>query len=312
MPGIYENASTMPESEDTQFLTETDNIIDKHNCEKGLLISILQDIQEQNNYLPKETLIRVSEKLNIPLIQVYSVATFFKAFTLQPRGKNIIKVCVGTACHVRDSATILDKIERELDIKAGETTKDMMFTLETVNCLGACALGPIVVVNNEYHGQVTLKKVEEVLKKYETKKQVIGWLKVSAPCIYCGKSMMDEDFIIDEYPSVKVIIESEGERGELHLSSLYGSYNVESNIELQDGKIFRFYCPHCEQELTSTRLCDKCNAPMVAFKFVGGGTIKICSRYGCKKHYLEFEDIETELRAFLETYSSHFRGLKNE
>lgn len=151
-----------------ELLNNVDTISDNYNCEKGFLISILQDIQTKYNYLPKDALIRVSEKLEIPEIQVYSVATFFKAFALEPKGKNIVKVCLGTACHVRNAQSILDKIERELGIKPGETTDDMMFSLETVNCLGACALGPIAVVNDEYHGQMNSKKVDKMLKKYNS------------------------------------------------------------------------------------------------------------------------------------------------
>lgn len=147
-------------------LTMVESIIDGYNCEHGMLISILQDIQAEYNYLPKETLIHVAEKLDIPLIQVYRVATFFKTFSLKPRGKHLINVCLGTACHVRNAVRVKEKIERELGIKAGDTTDDLNFTLETVNCLGACALGPIVVVDGEYHGQMNTVKVDKVLAKY--------------------------------------------------------------------------------------------------------------------------------------------------
>lgn len=149
-------------------LTLVESIIDKHNCEQGMLISILQDIQAEYNYLPKETLIHVAKKLDIPIIQVYRVATFFKAFSLKPRGKHLIHVCLGTACHVRNAVRVKEKIERELGIKAGDTTDDLNFTLETVNCLGACALGPIVVVDGDYHGQMNTVKVDKVLTKYRS------------------------------------------------------------------------------------------------------------------------------------------------
>lgn len=147
-------------------ITKVEPIIEGYNCDQGMLISILQDIQAEYNYLPKETLIHVAEKLDIPLIQVYRVATFFKAFSLKPRGKHLINVCLGTACHVRNAVRVKEKIERELGIKAGDTTDDLNFTLETVNCLGACALGPIVVVDEEYHGQMNTVKVDKVLAKY--------------------------------------------------------------------------------------------------------------------------------------------------
>jgi NADH-quinone oxidoreductase subunit E len=147
-------------------LSKVDEIIDNHNCDKELLISILQDIQCEFKYLPQNALIRVSKKLDLTLTQVYGVATFFKAFSLKPKGKHIINVCLGTACHVRAANDVLNRVEQELEIKNGETTQDMQFTLETVNCLGACALGPIMVVNGEYHGNMNPSQITNVLKKY--------------------------------------------------------------------------------------------------------------------------------------------------
>jgi len=131
-----------------------------------LLVSILQDIQAENRYLPEDALVEVSQGLGIPLSQIYSIATFFRAFSLKPMGHHLVNVCLGTACHVRGAIRILEKIERELGIKPGETTKDLNFTLETVNCVGACALGPIVIADGEYNGQMTSEKVDNVLKKY--------------------------------------------------------------------------------------------------------------------------------------------------
>lgn len=141
-------------------------IIDKYAGEKGVLISILQDIQSEYNYLPQDMLKQVAEKLEMPFSQVYGVATFYTAFSLKPRGKHLIKVCLGTACHVRGAQRVLEMIERKLGIKAGETTEDFNFTLETVNCLGCCAMGPVVVVDNKYHTTIS-SKVDTVLKKYE-------------------------------------------------------------------------------------------------------------------------------------------------
>lgn len=149
-------------------LDRVESIIDSYDCDIELLTSILQDIQAEYNYLPPEALESVSKKMEIPMIQVYRVATFFKAFYLEPRGKNIIHVCTGTACHVRNAATIINKIEQDLDLKPGETSEDMNFTLETVNCLGACALGPVMVVNEDYHGHLDSTKVDKILKNYKS------------------------------------------------------------------------------------------------------------------------------------------------
>ena len=148
-------------------LIAIESILDKWNNDSASLISILLDIQSKYNYLPKETLIKVADGLNIPLIQVYSVATFYKVFSLKPRGKHIINVCVGTACHVRGGQRIVDEIKRKLDIDVGQTTKDKLFTLETVRCLGCCALGPVVVIDNTYYSHVKSKIVDTILNKYK-------------------------------------------------------------------------------------------------------------------------------------------------
>jgi NADH-quinone oxidoreductase subunit E len=141
-----------------------DSILKRYDNNPAQLIPILQDVQRAENYLPRESLELIAEKLAIPIVRIYAVATFYKAFSLKPRGKHIIQVCMGTACHVRGGARIVDKMVRDLDIQPGETTKDMKFTLETVNCLGACALGPIVVVDGEYHGQMNPPKWDKIYK----------------------------------------------------------------------------------------------------------------------------------------------------
>jgi NADH-quinone oxidoreductase subunit E len=142
-------------------------IINKYNGDRGQLVSILQDIQAEYYYLPKEALIQVSETMAIPASRVYDLATFFRAFSLEPRGKHLINVCLGTACHVRGATRILEQIERSLAIKRGGTTKDHKFTLETVNCMGCCAVGPAVKIDGEYFGQMSTDKVDGLLNKFE-------------------------------------------------------------------------------------------------------------------------------------------------
>ncbi|MFH0977421.1 MAG: NADH-quinone oxidoreductase subunit NuoE [Spirochaetota bacterium] len=140
-------------------------IVEKHQCDKNALLAMLQDIQEDFNYLPKEALIAAGKALDIPITRVYEVATFYTAFSLKPRGKHIVKICLGTACHVRGASAIQDKMEQLLCIKPGETTRDKKYSLETVNCVGACALGPVVVIDKEYHGQMTMAKVDKIIEK---------------------------------------------------------------------------------------------------------------------------------------------------
>ena len=142
------------------------NALEQHDRDKALLVDILQDIQAGIGYLPKEALKATAEGLGVPESRVYSVATFFKAFSLVPRGRNLINVCMGTACHVRGADKVLAGIEKQLGIKKGETTKDLRFTLETVNCVGACALGPVVIIGEDYHGEMTPEGIVSVLKEY--------------------------------------------------------------------------------------------------------------------------------------------------
>ena len=140
-------------------------IVSKYSGNRDSLVSILLDVQSEYHYLPEDALRMVAKQLALQPILVYGVATFFKAFSLKPRGDHMVTVCLGTACHVRGAATVLDEVKRQLGIEPGETTEDMRFTLETVNCLGACALGPIMVVDDKYHGQMGPGKVKKILKK---------------------------------------------------------------------------------------------------------------------------------------------------
>jgi NADH-quinone oxidoreductase subunit E len=147
--------------------TRTQSIIDKHQGLKKNLIAILLDVQENFNYLPPDALRQVAKALDMPLINVIGVATFYRAFSLKPRGKHTCLVCLGTACHVRGGPKILEEVERKIGVPAGETTTDGQFTLETVACLGCCAIGPVVVVDGEYHGHATIRKIGPILGKYQ-------------------------------------------------------------------------------------------------------------------------------------------------
>jgi len=145
-------------------VSEINDIINREARGDGSLIAALEEIQERYRYLPPEALLLASERFGVPLAQAYSVATFYNAFSLKPKGKHCLHVCMGTACHVRGSPQVLDRLQTKLGIKPGGTTRDRLFTLETVNCLGACALGPIVVSEGEYSGQMTPQKADLLLK----------------------------------------------------------------------------------------------------------------------------------------------------
>lgn len=133
------------------------------------LIHILHEIQRRYNYIPPEVISEISRKLKISESEIFGVLTFYNAFTLEPRGKHLVTVCMGTACHVRGAPPILDELKRRLRIEPGETSEDKMYTLETVNCVGACALGPIIIIDGEYHGQMKTQKVEKLLKNIKQK-----------------------------------------------------------------------------------------------------------------------------------------------
>ncbi len=147
------------------------SFIEKYDNEKKALIAILQDIQSEFNYLPHDSLRIVSETLGIPLVDILGVATFYRTFSLEPRGKHLITVCLGTACHVRGGPKILEEFERKLEIHAGQTTNDREFSLETVACLGCCAIGPVVVIDGDYYAHTNIGKVGPILKKYGKKKK---------------------------------------------------------------------------------------------------------------------------------------------
>jgi NADH-quinone oxidoreductase subunit E len=148
-------------------LNEINEIIAKHAGDRHALIQVLLEIQRANRWLPKDALKRVSEKIGVPLTQIYHIATFYKAFSLVPRGRHSVSVCLGTACQVRGAPRLLDKVVETLKIKPGGTSADMQFSLDTVNCLGCCALGPVMVVDGEYYGKPTAKVVEQIVSAKE-------------------------------------------------------------------------------------------------------------------------------------------------
>ena len=151
---------------DNLDLTKILDILKRYPAKQQYTLAILQDIQKEYNYIPRSALEMISDYLDIHLSKLYSMATFYKALSLKPKGKNIIKVCDGTACHIRSSQAIINEIENILHIKPGQTTKDGKFSLETVACLGSCALAPVMVINKRYYGKIVPNKIREILKEY--------------------------------------------------------------------------------------------------------------------------------------------------
>lgn len=268
-------------------------IVEKHAGARGGLIAILQDIQARYGYLPPEALKAVAERTGRPLVDIYGVATFYHSFSLKPRGKHVCSVCLGTACHVRGGPVIAGEFERVLGVAPGENTADGEFTLETVNCLGACALGPIVVVDGHYFSNVSPAGVQEIVDKSRagldkvevaTDQRVFP---VEVACARCNHSLMDAEHPVDGHPSIRVTGAWDGVHGHIWLSSLYGSHQVESEREIRLDTVADFFCPHCHAHLTGSSDCPECQMPMVPMIVRGGGIVQICSRRGCKGHILD-------------------------
>ncbi len=267
-------------------------LIDRHKGSPGSLIAMLEEIQTQNGFLDRESLEQVARQTRRPLVEVYGVATFYKAFSLKPKGKHQVSACLGTACHVRGAPGIAKELSRQLGIAPGETTEDEEFGFETVNCLGACALGPIVVTDGHYHSSVTTDRVADVIES--TKNGNNGLLDTSddrlipirVNCPKCNHSLMDPEYPIDGLPSIRTTVSSGRKHGSLRLSSLYGSQEVVSDFPIPMDKVVNIFCPHCHSELVGSMPCPECGAPMVSMIVKGGGVIQICTRRGCPGHNL--------------------------
>lgn len=148
-------------------LKRMDEIIDRYKGQEGFLIQLLLDLQNEFHWIPKIAILRLSERLGIPKSHIYRIASFYKAMSLSPVGKHTVHICMGTACQVRGARKILDRVESTLKVKQGETTPDMAFTLKRVNCMGCCAIGPVIVVDEDYHGNVACEGVDEMLGRYD-------------------------------------------------------------------------------------------------------------------------------------------------
>ena len=161
-------AATRNQTEEEVDFRELDDIIEtQFGNDKENLIMILQAIQRRYNYLPKPTLGYLAAKIGIPYSKIYGVATFYATFSLEPRGRNIVSICLGTACHVRGGERIRERIVDSLHIQDGQTTDDGRYTLESVRCIGCCSLGPVIKINEDMHGRISSDEVEKILNQYE-------------------------------------------------------------------------------------------------------------------------------------------------
>lgn len=279
--------------------SESNNLLTEQITRKESLISVLEDIQSKYGYLPKDELINLSQDSGRSLVDIYGVATFYRSFSLEPRGKHLVSVCLGTACHIRGGQKVAEEFERQLEISCGSTSDDREYSLETVACLGACALGPIVLVDGQYFSKVSISHVKKIIKKTKDglnhQKHEIKAdhriFPVEVSCSHCNHSLMDSDMMVDGYPSIWVTISSGRKHGWLRLSSLYGSYHTISDFDIQQDAIINLFCPYCHTDLSGSKNCMICDAPMVSMIVRGGGIVQICSRHGCEGHMLDISGI---------------------
>ena len=276
-------------------MTERAGVVERSPAKPGELLALLQEIQARYSYLPEEALRSVAAETGRSLVEIYGMATFYRGFSLKPRGKHLVTCCLGTACHVRGAPKVAEELERQLQVQRGNTTADRQFTLETQNCLGGCAVGPIVVVDGHYFPSVGPPAVRDILAKsregldkidLKTDERVFP---VEVACGRCNHSLMNAHDLIDGLPSIWVTASFGDRHGWLRLSSLYGSYEVESQHEIPLDAVVDFFCPHCSAELTGGGPCLACGASMVPMIVRGGGIVQTCSRRGCHNHMLDLE-----------------------
>ncbi len=270
-----------------------EDIVARHHGSLGGMLSILSEVQAKYGYLPQDALRRIAAATGGSLTDIYAVVTFYRAFSLKPRGKHLVSVCLGTACHVRGAPKIADEFSRQLGIGPGDTTPDKEFSLETVNCLGACALGPTVVVDNHYFRHVTTAKVQHILEQARGgfQQPVAGVdsrvFPVNASCPACGHTLMDAGHTIDGHASIKLAASFADRAGIVHLSAFYGSVHADCDTEIPDGALTVMSCPHCAQELSGGSACSECGATMTMMAAGEYAALHICARRGCPGHRLD-------------------------
>ncbi len=268
-------------------------ILKRHAGERGSLIPILEDIQTVYGYLPEEALKLVVSETGRSATDVYGVATFYRAFSLTPRGRHLVCVCLGTACHVRGASAIAEELKLQLGISDGETTADKEFTLETVNCLGACALGPVVVIDGHYFSKVRKSRIRQMLEDARSgcinssATDSSSMFPVTVNCPVCKGGLMDENFTLDSLPAIQLSISSAGVSGRLRLSSLYGSPECAVEYDVPAGSAVEVSCPHCKAALSGALSCSSCAAPMASLDVQGGAVLHFCSRRGCHNRSLD-------------------------
>ncbi len=291
---LTKQRSAAPQAEDLD-IQDIARIVDTHGGGRSTLMAVLGEIQAKYRYLPQDALRIVAERIRVPLVDVYAAATFYHSFSLKPKGKHIVLCCQGTACHVRGGSGIAEELQRQLGVAPGETTPDKQFTFETVNCLGACALGPVVVVDGRYYPKVRRSQVSQILKdtaagSTEARAALDGRLiPLDASCPHCGRNLMDESRCLDGRASIRLSFSANGYRGRVSLSSLYGSSRLEMEPDRAIVSAIELSCPHCTRPLAGHWECPECGVPMAVVSVRGGGEAHFCPRRECSGRFLDLE-----------------------
>lgn len=272
---------------------ELERVVEERLGALGGVIAILEAIQSRCGYLPESALRIVAAKTGHPLTEIYAVATFYRAFSLKPRGKHLISVCLGTACHVRGAPRVAQEFSNRLGIRPGDTTAGGEFSLETVNCLGACALGPTVVVDGRHIPHVTCAGVARILDRARAGAAMISAaedernIPLDVSCPACQRCLLDARRCLDDQPAVRLRVRTDSLEGEARLSSLYGTWRAESVPEITPAALVSFACPHCGVALPAGWRCPECGVRMVMATVRGGAEFHVCARWGCKGRLLD-------------------------
>lgn len=262
-------------------------------ADRRTLISSLEAIQNEHGYLPEAALRELSARTQFSLLDIYGVASFYRAFTLKPRGKHILTVCMGTACHVRGGPAIVETFATQLGISPGETTPDRLFTLETVNCLGACALGPIVVADGHYFSNVKTRMVKDILRKVrdglcgQDDETGEGIFLLCARCPACGASLLDSEQGLEGQPAILLASRSDGAAGWVRLSACHGRSATAFERKPPEQAEATYACPHCSASVMAQENCLACEAPVASLPVQGGGRLRVCARVGCGERELD-------------------------
>jgi NADH:ubiquinone oxidoreductase subunit E len=273
--------------------TDRVDVVRRDDNQHGRIIAALEAVQAQYGYLPEDALREVADRLGRSLVDIYGVATFYRAFSLKPRGRHLVSACLGTACHVRGGPAVARELQNQLGVRPGDTTADNEFTLETVNCLGACALGPVVVIDGHYFSKVRPSMISGIISRARAGLDVIQIdtdpriFPLDVNCARCNHTLMDPGHPLDGRPSIRVTVSYGQRHSWMALSSQYGSYHIETEYDVPNDTLVQFSCPHCHADLIGGAICGDCGAPMVPMLVKGGGVVQFCSRRGCRGHILD-------------------------